>query len=470
MTTRPLDGGRGASVVQALYAPDHNITYSPSPYWAYPGLGPSGNLARVIEDDVTLPAVQYGFEAKSDESSAVDHTCWKPFEHYKVFLEPRPNSQLDEVRLVSGEWTNSPYFHTAKLRDPWLFVDAASYGGLGRSNSGLRSYYTVRSDGGFVPPPDDLDSLLSKAYKVLLPGIKSDLSLVNSIIELKDFKSLPSAITKIVKGFSRIRVLTAKSGWNTKTLKHLANQYLHGGSDVYLQSQFNILPLLSDIAALRAALSRSERQMSDLITRQGKVQSRHFSYNWFEESYDEDQSATFSTNYGNRLCTVYRKVVPENARFHVQMQYNFNFTAFQIEHARLLSYLDVLGVNFNPTIIWNAIPWSFVIDWVFGIGRFLDQFKAGNMTPTINIHRALWSITRRRRIGLRRQLSSKPAAMVSFSEVTLLPETNESTYRRSVFVPSSSSIQSSGLNIKEFSLGAALVISRRRRYNRKQQG
>jgi hypothetical protein len=41
----------------------------------------------------------------------------------------------------------------------------------------------------------------------------------------------------------------------------------------------------------------------------------------------------------------------------------------------LRGFLDTLGVELNAKIIWDAIPFTFVIDWFFGIGGFLDQFS-----------------------------------------------------------------------------------------------
>jgi hypothetical protein len=46
---------------------------------------------------------------------------------------------------------------------------------------------------------------------------------------------------------------------------------------------------------------------------------------------------------------------------------------------------------------------------------------------------------------------------------TMLPAVSQTAYRRSLFTPSISSILSSGLTSTEASLGAALVISRKRR-------
>jgi len=39
------------------------------------------------------------------------------------------------------------------------------------------------------------------------------------------------------------------------------------------------------------------------------------------------------------------------------------------------SYLDVLGFELNPRIIWDALPFTFVVDWFFGVGNLLERFK-----------------------------------------------------------------------------------------------
>jgi hypothetical protein len=38
-------------------------------------------------------------------------------------------------------------------------------------------------------------------------------------------------------------------------------------------------------------------------------------------------------------------------------------------------YLDAFGVELNPQIIWDKIPFTFVIDWFFGVGTWLSRFK-----------------------------------------------------------------------------------------------
>lgn len=41
----------------------------------------------------------------------------------------------------------------------------------------------------------------------------------------------------------------------------------------------------------------------------------------------------------------------------------------------LRGLLDTLGVQLNPRIVWDALPFTFVIDWFFGVGKWLESFS-----------------------------------------------------------------------------------------------
>lgn len=41
----------------------------------------------------------------------------------------------------------------------------------------------------------------------------------------------------------------------------------------------------------------------------------------------------------------------------------------------LRGLLDALGFELNPRIIWDALPFTFVIDWFFGVGSWLDRYR-----------------------------------------------------------------------------------------------
>jgi hypothetical protein len=356
------------------------------------------------------------------------------------------------------------WYNGVVVDDPYYgYGGSAVFGDPGKLDMNLSAYEgTTQQNGDFIPDPVQLEELKARSLQTMLPMIRSEMSLLNSIIELKDFKSLP----KIMASVLSLKV--------PKSIGKSLRELLRRGSDVYLQKEFNIDPLLSDISSLLTAVSRAEKRLNDLITRSGKRQCKHLSVHWLLDVDKSEKTARLSWPdkswplWHYFWSTSERIVINEPATFHAQIEYNYNYTQYQVEHARLLSILDKVGINFNPQIIWNAIPWSFVVDWVFGVSRWLGQFKEENMAPMINIHRYLWSYKRARMILCSRKLEHQYAPYTPPNNHWVpMPTVYWTTYKRVVGIPTASSIQSSGLSSKEFSLGAALVLARRRRPKRR---
>jgi hypothetical protein len=423
---------------------------------------PPLSVPLAISDYVT-------YEEEMTPNSGRPRNVWKNFEHRKAF---RPNQTSS---LVNGFCAGLGDFYPNDWRSyqshPRFGIGgySTSDGGVGPFGepglplTGLPDFVVRRPDGGFIPSPANYADLENMAMRTMMPGIKAELSIINSLIELKDFKTLPATLNSIA-GLA----LKAKT-----TLR----KYFKTGADGYLQLKFNILPLLSDISGIHTALSRTERRINDLVTRSGRVQRRHFVYNWSEftdTDIEYNDSAYWPLPYHNGIVSfqyisynMSRRAVHKPSSFHAMIEYNYNFTQYQLEHAQVLGLLDALGANLNPQIIWNAIPWSFVVDWVISVGRFLDNFKVANMEPKINILRYLWSIKRERLVYTERLANNQPAVFgpqpPPYFQKTPLPVVVETAFRRHVTLPSTSSILLSGVSSTEFTLGAALVIARSKR-------
>jgi hypothetical protein len=383
---------------------------------------------------------------------------WKPFCHHKV-VTGLPVSQ-PRLFYPTGQYVTSidnsqHLYHVVEVHGDPLFPygDAGSVSG-GPPISGLPSFEdTTLPEGRFIPQPGNLDDVKQMALSAILPLLKPQLSLVNSIIELKDFESVP----RTLKGLYKFAFLGKRS----------VREAFRVGSDSYLQMQFNFLPLISDVKGIISSLQRTNARINELIRRSGQPQVRHFDYSWGEFTDGEDHvtqqvdglAFQYASIAGN--VTRHRYVSYDMSRVHIELDYNYNYSQYQIENARILSLLDALGVNLNPAIVWNAIKWSFVVDWVFGVSRWLSQFAQRNMALEINIRRALWSIKRKRRIGTFLDIGCDTGLpWINGSKGIPQRTCIESAYRRELWMPSLSSIISSGLSPKEVSLGAALVLAR----------
>jgi hypothetical protein len=263
------------------------------------------------------------------------------------------------------------------------------------------------------------------------------------------------------------------SGLKKATKGQLAARGAGAVSSSYLQWQFAIKPLISDVQSVMAALAKLEKRLNQLLTNEGRVRISHWATD--VSSAGKTGSYTFAHGPGlgqpevvayspDTLGEFVYDVGEMKTRIHVQLKYNYNFTQYQREHAHILGLMDSFGVQLNPAIIWNAIRFTFIVDWVIGVGRYLDQFKVGNMEPKINVLGALWSCTSRRVTTASKRYNH--FGMYGSTSVSL-PVLDETGYTRRLFRPTLSSLTGSGLSPRELTLGAALVFASRRRKARK---
>jgi hypothetical protein len=422
---------------------------------------------------INAPSYEVLYELRSPDGAG-SHKVWKSFEHFK--RSSTPSSGMNSALITAEPIYSNNRAAEAMVSAPYSLYNGV-FGAPGVMNDGLVPLYVPNaSSTGFIPPPSGLTSLNAGALQAMLPLIRPELSVVNSALELKDFKSLKGTIrniSKLPQGLFR----------RGRALKNIAN-ILRVAADVYLQKKFNIDPLISDVHGIYRAVANTERRINGLISRAGKLQVSHY-----KKSLDASNSTTetagpvacgeFVHEGGQAAVPSYasathtRFVANDASSFHAQLQYNYHYSAYQLEHARVLALLDAFGVNLNPAIVWNAIPWSFVVDWLVDVGRWLGTQRIGNMDPKINIMQYLWSVRRSRRIYVTSKVTSRVyypgtglADMHPPTSITH-PVVTETAYRRFGGLPSASSITSSGLSSTEFTLGAALVISRRRRRPRR---
>lgn len=400
---------------------------------------------------------------------------WTNFQHYKWWMAPL--SEGSYLLPYYSAWPNTGDRY-------WLARFPTWFGWTQHSGTGSimpPSYLYVPSlSGDIVSPPGNLEDLKQRAIKSIMPGIKAEMSVLNSLYELKDFRGMVRAVTNKVL---RIRNLTAKlpakywgravladlqRGWQ-RYIRSLQKESVGGlhlrGAGIaasnYLQWKFAIAPLIKDVQSARNALKSLEKKLNRLVTNEGRVRTGHWTTH-FEEAHDESRSDPYSLSYPLYLpvtvaSSTERDACTVETRFHCEIRYNYNLTNYQREHARMLSLMDAFGVNYNPAHIWNAIPFTFVLDWIIGVNQYLEQFNVGHMDPKINVLGALWSVLKTRKVSWAKAHYT-PLPLIHTTKLSM-PLIEEEAYRRQLFMPGSSSLLGSGLSSSEFTLGAALVTA-----------
>lgn len=432
-------------------------------------VGPTGPLPAYYRQDL--------FERITPNSLIAGKEAWKPFQHYKCERSSQDLAQF-EMWYATDQYITDIHnldhgWHKAICRgNPYYGISGFGYDPVGVPPlAGMPQLYNDSlGEEEFVPPPGNLETLKVEAYKAMIPVIKSEVSLINTFIELKESFSVKSIIPAIKRIPALLRSLTAPSQFSRPLRK-----IVQSTSNDWLQLKFNIAPLISDVYGVYRSLQTVEKRIRTLINGEGRLRRRHFDYRWREFD-DLDETASPSSvagfypiprQYGS--SSFHRNVTHELSHFHAEMEYNYNYTKYQLEHARVLALLDQLGFNLNPAIIWNALPWSFVIDWIFGVSHWLDQFTQANMEPQINIIRFLWSVKRSRTISLSRSVNSLEGDVPWILTYQRNPVDvyQETSYRREPDRIGISSILSSGVILDNITISAALVFAKNPRKHRR---
>jgi hypothetical protein len=138
-------------------------------------------------------------------------------------------------------------------------------------------------------------------------------------------------------------------------------------------------------------------------------------------------------------------------------------------HGQMKAALDMLGVSQNPAIAWNAIPFTFVIDWLVNFGGFLDSVKVDNIQLQTEITDFCMSakVSRAIQLGMSelREMHSPTFGITrQYGPFRVVDRCVKSYYERRVGIPNiRSALAVSGLNMREFLLGGALAGSSTRR-------
>ena len=138
---------------------------------------------------------------------------------------------------------------------------------------------------------------------------------------------------------------------------------------VKLSWDFGLRPLIGDLQNIRDAISNSLERVKEWNRTSGTIYQKSTICATLNNSSSGVETVSISPHTvnwrGSRSGTVEAfltfKTLP--------------IVALTEAETMLRAYLDALGFELNPRILWDAIPFSFVLDWFFDVGGWLQRFK-----------------------------------------------------------------------------------------------
>lgn len=263
-------------------------------------------------------------------------------------------------------WSGNFYWDRAFWRDPQWVGDVTT----ALPFSDWLSLYNVRK----------------LAWGNMQPRFEGDISLINTLFEMKDFRFLAKHALKydyrgisaffwtlkrnLARTSANIRALLKRSASSRFPEFEAARVVSRVASELWLTKTMCIDPTISDALAIHAQMAEividKQREFYD---RGQTRQASHFSYTLKEE---QMLTQTADNNYRYKTGTHYKTV--------------YNATHSYLYDYAMRNHIDALlqywGMSLTPEALWNMIPLSFVIDYFIGVG---DSFHAMKRDPNVTV-------------------------------------------------------------------------------------
>lgn len=317
-------------------------------------------------------------------------------------------------------------------------------------------------------------TLASTAVQKTFPSFHSENNLVNFVLELKDFKH----VVKMISGrfSSKLTLLQQAAAFVKKGKRALDFDFsksLKWLSKRHLEYNFGWRPLYNDVNALLKAISGFDAAYKKIVIDGNKPVTKHWSTivngtSRNEVIYHVDNVGLPNNNswYGDfryGVCTKVTRHKSDGVKYNASVRMRYSVPPELLTAGgQAKAWLDYLGVSQNPATVWNAIPFTFLIDWVINIGKYLDRLRTDNISFQTEIVDFCHSAKLTQQVTYAIALRNFTGGSYGTGPWTVTDAADVSTYERRVGLPDLTlAIQTSGLNGRELSLAGALVAVRR---------
>jgi hypothetical protein len=205
-----------------------------------------------------------------------------------------------------------------------------------------------------------------RAWHAMQPRFEGEFQGLNFLLELKDFKEIISLATgrtlkKILHQLRRMSQTAASEGLSLSRLGRTLNDIANVGSTALLTDALFIKPLISDYLTFMDQIWNLAGEAQQDFANRGKLrQSSHYT----ETLYEEDNTVPGINNL-YYIRTGDRTKVDYTAT----LEYRYNY--------RLRSKWQAIkrywGLGATPEVIWNGIPFTFLLDYILSIGKAIHM-------------------------------------------------------------------------------------------------
>lgn len=224
-------------------------------------------------------------------------------------------------------------------------------------------------------PVDSIDwgNLSFTAMRHMRPTLNKGLDLVNFLRELPRPKNMLRKWRKMIDeirsdGFKRFLE------WRWNQLRNNRNKWGRKAANANLWYQFGLRPFIQDCVQIQENLVSLEAKVEKLLLDEGKLRIRHYSQSLTNvvklRNDGTEVEVYWNDSYKNQLSR--KDSWLERPTYHATVSYRADVSELKGFMGTVRGYISALGLDRITATIWEAIPFSFLVDWFVDVGSFLD--------------------------------------------------------------------------------------------------
>jgi hypothetical protein len=229
----------------------------------------------------------------------------------------------------------------------------------------------------------DLDGIASSALALFERRVATfkDVSIFNFLIELRDVRSMVLDLQRLAR-WQKWSQLVEKERLNVKDISFDV-------SNSYLSWKFGYCPLMRDIITILKSLANLQKKVKRLLAEVHKPRTVKAHVNQYKVAPVAGLQA-YAT-YHEALCDgMYNYSTPtslvemdcsEEWAPDVGMRYSLFCEPLCQFQLKIRMFLETFDVAWDPVIVWNAIPFSFILDWIWDISGWLERIGRKSTLP-----------------------------------------------------------------------------------------
>lgn len=251
------------------------------------------------------------------------------------------------------------------------------------------------------------------AFNAMRPAFKTGFSALNFLLELDD---VSKPLENVLRGLESLRdiVVRFNSGMRGRRkmplASHSANELLNGIADWHLTWEFGIAPMIRDMETVCKTMERLDKNVQRFMDGAKSLGERRHFKSFIEPTneYKDALRRQVSVNLGNHTV-VYDIVLDgfepipngtpsDHMCYTATMDFTYSCETLGNISPYVAALYQSLGIKPDASILWNAIPFSFLIDWFVDVGAFLRKYASLDIiTSRVTIHQWLTGLKSRPR-------------------------------------------------------------------------